>query len=551
MYLMFRRRLLLAFVTLAIAAIIQGALAWWTISVADENVQRGRLTNDILLRFVELSNSKQRLRTWVSQALLDAGASSAERDQLLSAMQKSLDELNRLAEQAEQLDPDLSDSIRAEHLERRRVIHLLQTGLEPLQQTLLGVATLPDSANPLLTWHAINQTFDAIEGYDLRMLLEQSIQRERLTLQRERQTADESLSLVRGLALATALSIAAAAALLALYFSKALRKPLQQLIRGTQALQRGHLHHRIPARRRDEFAQIAHSVNLLAAELGQHRQRETDARQQLEALVAARTSELQQALDTLQQVDLRRRQLFADISHELRTPTTAIRGEAEITLRGQDKAVDDYKVALQRIVQTSVQLGLVIEDLLSMARSDIDTLVLERRLIMVEQPLREAIAQIKPSARLKSIHLACHIHSKTMLMGDQQRLRQVFSLLLDNAVNYSNPYSQIEIYSERLPTVNEHQPDYWQVSIHNRGIPIHADELTQVFQRSFRGAAARVHRPDGNGLGLPIASSLIHAHHGQIQLDSSEQHGTIAQVLLPIPSSTLAGKSSDATYLDH
>lgn len=530
---MFRQRLLIAFVTLACAAIIQGVLAWWTMSVASENVQRGRLTNDILLRFVTLSSNKQQLRTWMSQALLDAGASSVERDRLLFAMQTNLTELQQLAERAEQLDPDRSTQVMAEQAERRQVIHLLQRNLDQLHETLLGVSALPDRFNALLTWHTLNRMFDSIDGQDLRMLLEQSIQRERQTLQRERQAADQSLGLVRGIAFAMALSIVAVAALLALYFSQALRLPLQQLIRGMQALQQGNLHHRIPAKRHDEFAQIAHSVNLMAAELGQHRQRETDARQQLEALVNARTTELQQALATLQQVDLRRRQLFADISHELRTPTTAIRGEAEISLRGADKPAEHYKDALQRIVQTSVQLGLVIEDLLSMARSDIDTLVLERRVLAVEQPLREAIAQIKPSARLKSVHIACHFSGQTLVLGDQQRLRQIFGLLLDNAVSYSNPYSQVDIYAERLPA-EAHTPAYWQLSIHNHGIPIQADEIDLVFQRSFRGEAARLHRPDGNGLGLPIANSLIQAHHGKIRLESSVQFGTTAQVLLPI-----------------
>lgn len=534
---MFRQRLFIAFVTLAAAAIIQGILAWWTISVANENIQRGRLTHDILLRFIELSNNKQHLRTWVSQTLLDVGASASERDQLLLAMQQNLQELSQLSDQAEQLDPDHSDSILAEHVERRRVIMLLQDSLAPLQTSLLSISDLPENFNPLLTWHTVNQIFDGGEGQDLRLLLEHSIQRERLTLQRERQAANRSLRLVRALALATAVAIAIAATLLALYFSKALRRPLQQLIRGTQALQRGQLQHRIPARRADEFAQIAHSINLMAIELSQHRQGETDARQQLEALVNARTTELQQALDTLQQVDLRRRQLFGDISHELRTPTTAIRGEAEITLRGSDKSAADYKAALERIVQTSVQLGLVIEDLLSMARSDIDTLVLDRRLVLIEQPLRAAISQIKPSARLKSIHLACHINSQDEVLGDPLRLQQVFGLLLDNAVSYSNPYSQIEVYTQQLPA-QLNQPAYWQVSIHNRGIAISEDELMQVFERSFRGAAARQYRPDGHGLGLPIASSLIRAHQGQIQLNSDPELGTTVQVSLPIASTT-------------
>lgn len=530
---MFRQRLLIAFVLLAGAAVLQGILAWWTVSVANDNIQRGRLTSDILLNFVDFANNKQQLRTWMSQAMLNAGASSVERDRLLAEMQKRLQRLDELASQAEQLDPRESTLRITDHLARREVIGLLQASLRPLQESLLSVSGWPEQVSSLETWHSIDQRFDMLAGSDLQMLLMQAIQYERLTLQRERQAADESVHLVRGLALTMAVSIAAAAALLALYFSQAIRRPLEQLIFGTQALQQGHLHSRIPTRRNDEFAQIAHSVNLMAAELDQHRQRENNARQQLEALVAARTTELQQALDTLQQVDLRRRRLFADISHELRTPTTAIRGEAEITLRGQDKPAQIYQAALQRIVQTSVQLGLVIEDLLTMAQSDIDMLVLERRVMTVEQPLQDAIAQITPAARLKSIHLACQISGNTLLLGDPQRLQQTFGLLLDNAVSYSATYDQVEIQTQILPA-RPPAPAYWQLSIRNSGIPIEALELPQVFERSFRGAAARVHRPDGSGLGLPIAHHLIRAHHGKITLDSDPEHGTRVQVWLPV-----------------
>jgi signal transduction histidine kinase len=123
--------------------------------------------------------------------------------------------------------------------------------------------------------------------------------------------------------------------------------------------------------------------------------------------VAARTAELKGALQALRQADARRRQLFADISHELRTPTTAIRGEAEITLRGRDREAAEYRAALQRIVETSRQLGAVIDDLLAMARSDIDALALARRPIDLAEPLAEALAQAAPLAAERGAWCSC------------------------------------------------------------------------------------------------------------------------------------------------
>ena len=172
-------------------------------------------------------------------------------------------------------------------------------------------------------------------------------------------------------------------------------------------MQSGDLLHRIPDARREEFSRLAHSVNNMAGEFNIHRLLEAEARQHLEQLVQARTNKLELAVEKLEKLDLKRLQLFADISHELRTPTTAIRGEAEITLRGRDKPLEEYKVALTHIVSASQQLGLVIDDLLLMARSDIDMLALERVNLDVNLPLREAVLQVQVQvlANAKSIHI--------------------------------------------------------------------------------------------------------------------------------------------------
>ncbi len=128
------------------------------------------------------------------------------------------------------------------------------------------------------------------------------------------------------------------AMLLAASFARALRTPLVSLTEGAAAIREGRLSHRIPLDGPDEFAAVARSINSMADELADHRRRETDVRQALEEQVAARTAELSAALDAQREMEARRRQLFAEISHELRTPTTAIRGEAQSHTAGKRQA---------------------------------------------------------------------------------------------------------------------------------------------------------------------------------------------------------------------
>ncbi|OYU77689.1 MAG: two-component sensor histidine kinase, partial [Burkholderiales bacterium PBB5] len=278
----------------------------------------------------------------------------------------------------------------------------------------------------------------------------------------------------------------------------------------------------------------ADTVNALAAELEQHRQRETAERQRLEAQVQARTAELQQALHTLQLSDARRRQLFADISHELRTPTTAIRGEAEITLRGRDKPLDEYKTALARIADTSQHLGAVIDDLLFIARHDLDALSLRREPVRLQPVLQEALAQAQPMARERGLALALQADGAAPLAqvsGDAQRLRQLFMLLLDNAVAYSHAGGTVRVSCRTDAAPAGHR---WHLVVADQGIGIPADELPRVFERRFRGRQARQQRPDGSGLGLAIAQALVRAHGGEIELHSLPGQGTEVRLHLPL-----------------
>jgi signal transduction histidine kinase len=557
---MFRRRLSLVLSLLAAAVVVEGIGAAATLRVAERQVQRGRVASDIQRGFVELSADKQRLRTWVAQLQQGAGADETVRQQLQAQMRATLAQLQQWADLALALDEDHGDSAsRSEHLRRQDALAVLTRSLADLEKAVAQARPLLPGADARQAWQALSAVFDLSQGRDLRQLLAENIAREAEAVQRERAAADTTLAWMRGLWLLMAGTLAAAALLAAGYFTRALRGPLDRLIEGTEALQQGRLQHRIALSGRDEFSAVAHSINTLAAELQHHRQQETQQRQELEALVQARTAALQEALGALQQADSRRRQLLADISHELRPPTTAIRGEAEITLRGPERGADEYRSALRRIIDTSRDLGHVIDDLLAVARQDLDALSLVKQPLDPAGPLAEALAQAAALAAQSQVQLsAAELPTgRWQLMGDAQRLRQLLLVLLDNAVRYSSAGGEVNLAvaeaaapdTAAAPGAPADALRWLQVDVLDRGIGITPQELPQVFERHFRGSAARRHRADGSGLGLAIARALTLAHGGRLELMPRHGGGTRARVLLPLlpsPASAYADTDADA-----
>lgn len=531
---MFRRRLTIALAALATASVLQGAAALWALSVANHHAEHGRVTGDIHLGFVELSATKQRLRTWVSQALLGAGAAPDERGRLQQELSAKVEQLRGLARQAILLGNNLGVEDRQGQFERQEALDVLGRGFARLVTAIDAVQPLPPGANARDAWDALTTVFEESEGRNLRTLIAQSIDRAASSVVRERTAADRTLRLMRAMWVGSAVALALAALVMAAHFARALRRPITELSSGAEALQRGELDHRVPKQADDEFATVASSLNAMAAELKQHRQDENAARLKLQELVDERTSELRAALDSLQQADARRRQLFADISHELRSPTTAIRGEAEVALRGQQRTPEELRDALRRIVEVSHQLGLVIDDLLTMARGDIDALALHRLPINPALTLAEAVEQSMPLARERGVQIhALEVSAASLsVLADAQRLRQLVLLLIDNAVRYSRPGGEVRVSLQ--VAVDEQGRSHCEVLVVDRGIGIAQEDLPHIFERNYRGALARLHRADGTGLGLAIGVVLARAHGGVIAIDSQPGRGTTARLRLPV-----------------
>ncbi len=249
----------------------------------------------------------------------------------------------------------------------------------------------------------------------------------------------------------------------------------------------------------------------------------TDRRQADEALQAA--------LQKLTELNEARSQFFADISHELRTPLTVIRGEAEVTLRGKDKPVAEYKTALERIVQLTNQVNKLVGDLLFLSRSESGTIEIDKHPVPLLDILQEVHQEAHVLAERKHITVTLHTRSNTLIVnGDPQRLRQLFMTIVDNAVHYTRPGGSIEVDLDR-------EGDYAGVVVADNGIGIPEAELPRVFQRFYRVKRAHHHMHmvhSGSGLGLPIAKWIAETHDGNISIASVPDQGTVVTIRLPL-----------------
>ena len=532
---MFRLRLSLAFAALVALVCIQAAFVYWGSTRVNDYAQHSRLASDILTELLEISANKQRLRVWASQRLMNADASVDVRDGLFARMHSSAATLRGLAQRDLALWTEIAardgTQVPEEVQKLVAVTDLLDANILEVKSQLLRLAPLEPGADFAAVWRELNQVFDVTRGRDLRELVNGAIERQRRAVPVARAITERGLSVLRVQAIGMVVITLAAAVVMALRLNKRLQRPLDRLLLGTQALQAGNLGHRVAIGSRDEFERVAEHFNAMAAELQQHRANADAARQRLEEAVQDRTNELSTAHETLQRIDQRRRQLFADLGHELRTPVTAIRGEAEIALRGTDKPVDEYKQTLSRIVGGVRQLTGVVDDLLLIARTEADQLVMRPSAVDLPALLGDAIEQAETLGALHGVRVLVEpgdgvAAEEATVHADPDRLRQAVMIVLDNAVRYSRPEGTVRVSwrdsGERM-----------EIVVRDEGIGIDADELPVVFERFVRGRRARAHRADGTGIGLSIAQAIVVAHHGSIRIDSVPQVGTVVSIELP------------------
>ncbi len=354
---------------------------------------------------------------------------------------------------------------------------------------------------------------------------------ETLTIRSEelREANTETVSLahyITGVLPLFMLTLAGLTSLGAWLFSRGLTRSVNMLHQGVEAFTHDDLNHRIPELHEKEFKQLGQAFNNMAQQLVGHRTNMRDSNIRLEAIVAERTRALKSSNEILELADENRRKLLADISHEFRTPLTVIRGESEIALRGKTKTKEEYQETLARIMEQAEHTTRLVDDLLFIARADAGEPRLNVQPVSVNSLLIETCKDLGAKAVQAEINIEQKIQGDNeVVLGDSGRLRQVFSILIDNALRYSHKNDTVVVGLVR-------QDNDVVVTVMDTGIGLTNEEARQAFQRFFRGAKAQGHAR-GTGLGLPVAKAIVEAHKGRITLEGKPGEGALATVILP------------------
>ncbi len=229
------------------------------------------------------------------------------------------------------------------------------------------------------------------------------------------------------------------------------------------------------------------------------------------------------------QMEIMRKDFVSSVSHELRTPVTAIKGFVE-TLLDDEHDLNPTTVNFLRIIGShSDRLINILNDLLSLSRIEHmnERSAIDFEVIEVEVPVLQAIQTCRSGAEKRGITLKSNCESGVKAHINSQLIMQACINLIDNAVKYSRPDSEVRISSYR------DFKGYVCISVSDNGIGIPEQHQERVFERFYRVDKARSREMGGTGLGLAIVKHIVRAHNGSVTLSSSENHGSTFIISLP------------------
>ena len=232
------------------------------------------------------------------------------------------------------------------------------------------------------------------------------------------------------------------------------------------------------------------------------------------------------ALRPVQHAWDQQKQFVADASHELKTPLTVILADSDILLAHANDTIDHQVKWINNIQSEAQRMKKLVESLLFLAKSDANRLPVEFQNINFSDIVWNCILPFESIAYEHGIHLHSEIENDLYVSGNEAQLKQVMLIFLDNACKYTPAKGKISIHLKK-------NNEKLVCKIHNTGSYISKEEQAHIFERFYRCDKARVHE-GGYGLGLPIAKSIMDAHHGQIQVESNEVEGCCFQLILPL-----------------
>jgi two-component system OmpR family sensor kinase len=225
----------------------------------------------------------------------------------------------------------------------------------------------------------------------------------------------------------------------------------------------------------------------------------------------------------------RMRRFVADASHELRTPLTSIRGFAELYRQGAARSPEEVARVMRRVEDSAEQMGLLVDDLLLLARLD-----QQRPLDLAPVDLVALAADVVHDAQAvapeRAISLDLDTDRAAIVQGDEPRLRQVLNNLVGNALHHTPAGSPVQV----AVVANAGEGGFARFAVRDRGPGLAPEDAGRIFERFYRTDASRTRAAGGTGLGLSIVAALVAAHGGQVGVDTAPGDGAVFWVRLPL-----------------
>lgn len=309
-------------------------------------------------------------------------------------------------------------------------------------------------------------------------------------------------------------------------------RPLVEIEETAEAIAGGDLTRRVPEVEqgppRTELGRLARALNTMLAQIES-------------AFTASSASE-----ERARRSEERMRRFVADASHELRTPLTTIRGFAELYRQTAADSPDQARALMRRIEDEAARMGLLVEDLLLLARLD-----QQRPLHQVPVELPVVVAESVDAARAvapdRTVDLEVGPRAERLVVaGDDARIRQVVGNLLSNALTHTPSGAPVTV---RLhPADGEQGSPEAVIEVADRGPGLTPEQAERVFERFYRADASRQRRngvmngptTGGTGLGLAIVAALVAAHRGRVEVETTPGEGATFRVRLPVAATAAA-----------
>ena len=302
--------------------------------------------------------------------------------------------------------------------------------------------------------------------------------------------ADKQIGMVVGILILAGVVILLFISTSSYYFMKSILTPIKEIGATARRIAQGDFKARIEKSNDDEIGQLCDTINDMAVELGAAEKMKND--------------------------------FISSVSHELRTPLTAIKGWAE-TMQGGGMDDETFDKGMSVIIRESERLSGIVEELLDFSRMQSGRMTLTMDKIDILAELGEAVYMF--SERAKSEHKYLLYEEPRMLspvLGDINRLRQVFVNILDNALKYTNEGGTISV-------VASEENGFIRVAISDNGCGIPPEHLPNV-KKKFYKANQTVR---GSGIGLALADEIMRLHSGSLEIESHENVGTVVTIRIP------------------